>query len=284
MNAIKTLRKVVVMSLAVLLLFSCSEDEITTFDGEDNVYFSLKKWTSSASGSLYSVSDFQIGDVYHSQSWTVYSTAWDSIFISLALDGTLEGYHVVLIPVTLSGNLADYDRPLAYSVGEKSTAIEGTHFKVDAFVPANKRRGAIGVSINREAMQDTVLFVDFRLQPNEYFHTNYAKINRSSTDTTKVDMAEFRLRMSSFIEKPPLWDSAMKNYLGDYSQKKMFLVLSLTRGDINELYVTTTSKLNVGLVIAWGKVLKNYLNEQKAAGNTIYEADGVTEMIAGKNV
>lgn len=286
MNIIRLIFKknVWLVCLCMVILFSCKEDEIITYEGNANVYFLLKKWTTSQSGVTYSVADFPVEEgLLYSTSWYVQSTAWDSISTSLALDGTDKGYHVTLIPVGLSGNLVDYDRPLSYKVGENSTAVEGEHFKVTAMIPANKRYGALAVSINRETVRDTSLVVDFTLEESEFFQTNYALINRSSSDTTKVDMCQFRLRMSSFIVEPPFWKSNMLNYLGDYSQKKMLLILELTNGDISIFYPEKSSQLVIGQIIAWGKILKTYLNEQRNLGNIIYENDG-TEMTAGKSV
>lgn len=263
-----------------MLLFSCKEDEISIYEGETNIFFLLKKWSTIAT--TYSIVDFPVEEnLLCSDEWIGISAAWDSISVSLAFDGTSQGYHTTLIPVRISGNSADYDRPLSYTVGANSTAIEGEHFKVTALVPANKRDGAIAVSINREMVKETELFVDFNLIPNDYFQTNYAAINRSSTDTTKVDMHQFRLIMSSFIKEPPMWKNALIYYFGTYSQKKMLLILELTGGDINELYV---ARPTIALMVAWGKILKTYLNEQRRLGNIIYEEDNVTEMTYGTSV
>lgn len=286
MNTIKTIRGFAFACLAVWVVFSCTEDQIDIYSGEADAFFTLKRWTSSqtsktTTATTYRVTDFLVDDELYSDTFYVQTTAFDSLFVSLAMDGTNVGYHVTLIPVSLSGGLADYDRPLNYSLGANSTAVENEHFKVKAIIPANKPIGAIAVSINRETVRDTVLFVDFHLLPNEHFQTNYAPINRSTTDTTKVDLYQFRLRMSSFIEKPPRWDSNMLNYFGVYSQKKMFLILELTDGDIEQLYADKTP--SVGLMKAWGKILKAYLVDQKAKGTPILE-DDESEMTYGKSV
>lgn len=286
MNIIKTIRGFAFACLAVLVVFSCTEDQIDTYSGEADAFFSLKRWASSqtsstANSTTYRVTDFPVDGTLYSDTFFVQTTAWDSLEVSLAMDGTEVGYHVTLIPVSLSGNLVDYDRPLAYSLGKNSTAVEDTHFKVKAMIPANNRTGALAVSINRETVKDTVLFVDFHLLPNEHFRTNFAPIARSTTDTTKVDLYQFRLRMSSFIEKPKFWDSNMRVYFGVYSQKKMFLILELTGGDIQKLYGDKAPDL--GLMIAWGKILKVHLVDQKAKGNPVLEEDG-SEMAYGTAV
>lgn len=279
MNTIRlSLKKNVwLICLSMIFVFSCKEDEISVYEGETNVFFLLKKWSNAAA--KYSIDDFPVEEgLLYSDEWTDMSVAWDSIIVSLARDGTNKGYHIALIPVRISGNTTDYDRPLNYTLGANSTAVEGEHFKVNALIPANKRDGALAVSINRETVRDMEVFVDFILKPNEYFQTNYAMINRSSSDTTKVDMHQFRLRMSSFITPPSAWNTTLIYYLGAYSQKKMFLILELTGGDINELYKTNPS---LPLMTAWGKILKVYLNEQRNSGNIIYEEDGVTPMNYG---
>lgn len=284
MNTIILKRNLWLICLGLFFLFSCKEDEIKFYEGETNIFFLLKKWTASTSSATYSITDFPVEEGLYSDFWEIPNNAMDSITTSLAMDGTDKGYHVKLIPVGISGSLVDYDRFFDYTLGANSTAVEGEHFKVTAMIPANQRYGALAVSINRETVRDTILVVDFNLISSDNFQTNYAKIQRSSNDTTKVDMCQFRLRMSCFIEKPPFWDSNMAGYLGVYSQKKMLLILELTGGDIKIFYPEKSTQIVLGQIIAWGKLLKIYLNEQKAKDNTIYEADKVTVMTAGKYV
>jgi hypothetical protein len=281
MNTLKIKSGLLYLFSAIVLFTSCKEDRIDTFDGETNVYFSLKRWGESQNGRSYSVVDFPVGDSLYSGSWSTIKEAEDSLIVSLALDGTDEGFHLTLIPVSIAGNIADYDRPLKYTLGGNTTAVEGEHFQAEGHIPANKNIGAIAVRLDRANMKDTALVIDFILMPNEYFQTNYTTINRGFSDTTKVNLQQFRLYASSFLEKSLVWDSQLFSFLGTFSRKKVFLILELTGGGINELYPEKSADLN--LMIAWGKILKNYLTQQKQQGNTVYEEDG-TEMSAGPSV
>lgn len=279
MDTIKIKKSLLFLFSAVLLFSSCSEDETDTFSGETNVYFSLKRWSSS--GRTYTLTNYQVEDVSYSGEWSTIKEARDSMIVSLAFDGTEEGYHVTLIPVSISGNVVDYDRPLSCTIGANTTAVKGEHFEIAdeySIIPANKRIGAIAVMLNRANFIDKIHAIDVNLIPNVHFQTNYTTIERSAADTTKVNMQQFRLYVSSFLEEPSSWTT---NYLGTFSRKKVYLVLELTGGDINEFYPEIGTP-DVSLMIAWGKVLKKYLTDKKAAGETVYEEDGVTEMTAGR--
>lgn len=226
----------------------------------------------------YTVTEFPVGDSLYTGEWNTIREAQDSIFASLALDGTDEGERVELIPVSISGNIADYDRQIGFTLDKQvTTAVPEEDFKAEGFVPAGKRIGAIAVRLNRASFKDTTLAIGFHLVPNEHFQTNYRVINRSSSDTAKVNMQSFKLVVTSVLTPPVMWNS-LKNYFGTFSRKKIFLILEITGGDVDDLY---TSQPTLALMVAWGKTLKNYLLEQKNKGNTIYEEDGVTEMTAG---
>lgn len=280
MKEIRIKKVLLFLCAAVFLFSSCKEDQIDTFSGETNVYFSLKRWGSGSNGYSYAVTNFPVEDSLYSGSWSTITAARDSLIASLAFDGTDQGYHVALIPVSISGNVVDYDRPLDYTLAEHTTAVAGKHFQAEGMIPANKRIGAIAVRLNRASFKDTTFVIDFNLVANEHFRINYTTINRSASDTAKVNLQQFRLYASSFLEKSAYWDTRFLNYLGAFSRKKVFLILEITGGDIEVLYKADAS---ADLIIAWGKTLKNYLAEQKAQGNTIYEEDG-TEMTAGSRV
>lgn len=255
---------------------SCKEDKLDTYYGETNVFFSLQRWT--RSNKNISLDDFLVDGGLHSDNWRVEAT-WDSTAVSLALDGTLEGYRVVLLPVDISGDVVDYDRQLGYKVDKESTAVEGTHFKVDAYIPANKTMGALAVSVSRAALRDTALWVGFSLIANEHFQTNYRTITRSQSDTTKISMLDFKLNMSGYLIKPSYW-SRWQSYFGDFSFKKMYLIIELCNADITYFY-DNYAKMTVSLANAYGSALKLYLKEMSDAGTPVYEEDEVTLMSAG---
>lgn len=260
-----------ILLLAIFLLSACKEDEIATFESESNVYFTLQRWFSSPTTKTYTISDYSIPDqegVLHSFEWVMQSTPYDSIKVSFALQASGND-RLQLIPVNLMGDIVDYDRELSYTIGQKSEVAENDGFRiVDARIPAGKNLGSIAVLLEREIFKDTTYVIDFELRENEYFQTKYKSIVRSLNDTTKVDLLKFRLVVSDLLLQPDKWASS---YFGKFSRKKVYLVIELTKGDIEDFYVTSP---NLALMNAWGSALKNYLAEMQAAGTPVLEEDG----------
>jgi hypothetical protein len=268
---------------AAFFFSSCHEDKLDLYAGGEfsnqtsHIYFSLQRWA--ASGINYTL-NYPIGEQIYTQKWQRIVAPQDSITKSYALDPSGTARDTVYIPVSLMGSPVNRDRTFEYATGEETTAEEGRDFRViAASIPANEVVGAILVEIEREAIKDATFVIDFMLLTNEEFQTNYTTIKRSSSDTTQVDLREFRLRVSDFLEVPKRW-STLRGYFGDFSRKKFYLLRDVAHANLNELYVDSPSLI---LMNSWGGILKRYLAEQKEAGNTIYEDDGVTEMKSGQN-
>ncbi|KAA6340292.1 hypothetical protein EZS27_011842 [termite gut metagenome] len=278
-------KKYVFSFLGIVLFFSsCHEDKLDLYAGGEfsnqtsHIYFSLQRWT--PSGINYTL-NYPIGTQIHTQKWQRIVAPQDSITKSYALDPSGTASDTVYIPVSLMGLPVNRDRTFRYTTWGETNAEEGRDFRViAASIPANEVVGAILVEIEREAIKDTAFVIDFLLLTNEEFQTNYTMIKRSSSDTTQVDLREFRLRVSDFLEVPKLWGT-IRTFLGDFSRKKLYLLRDVAHADLNELYA---SHPNLILMNSWGSILKRYLADQKEAGNTIYEDDGVTEMKSGQSV
>lgn len=261
--------------LAIILFQGCKEDRLDLYDSEANIYFSLRKY-----GKTYEL-NYPIGTKTYSQTWLRLTAPIDSLAISYGyLKADEKQTDTIYVPVSLMGNLAPTNRPIGYKFGPNTTATEGTDFKiVSADIPANKELGAIAIEVYR-AKYEKVKIIDFELLPNETFQTNYKEIIRSKTDTTKVSTLQFRVSISDNLSEPSRWRYYV-SYLGDFSAKKLLLIRDITNIDIEEIFYSAYSP-QPPEVLALGSILKKYLREQKAAGNTIYEEDGVTEMTSGR--
>ncbi|MDU1892892.1 MAG: DUF4843 domain-containing protein [Dysgonomonas sp.] len=261
----------------IVLLSSCKEDKLDTFSGESDIYFTLQRWKGGM-GIDYKL-EFPFGDIVYTQEWEMIRQTQDSITKSYALDYSGDLYDTIYIPVSLMGDVTDYDRTFSYKFKESTQAVEGTDFRiVTAMIPAHKSIGAIAVEVDRESLKDTTYIIDFRLVPNNNFQTNYTTINRSSTNNTKVDLREFRLRISDLLEKPQRWNNS---YLGPFSRKKVRLLIEVANADIDYLY---SAKPDTGILTSWGKLLKLYLLDQmNNHNNIIYDEDG-SIMTSGTNV
>ncbi|MBK5721971.1 DUF4843 domain-containing protein [Dysgonomonas sp. Marseille-P4677] len=210
-------------------------------------------------------------------------TPRDSITVSYGfLEKGQKPIDTAYIEVSIMGDLADYDRQIKYKIGEKTTAIEGTDFKIlDAYIPANNTAGAIAVELYREKYTDLTKRIFFDLLPNEHFQTNFKEVLVRKTDTLKTSTINFQLTVSDFLTIPPQWGN-YQSFLGPFSAKKLFLLKEIANVDIEIFYMTGANAPSIPYVTALGSILKKYLAEQKRADNTIYEDNG-KEMVAGKD-
>lgn len=276
----KMIKKGLMIFLFAGILFgvSCQEDKLDAFNGETNIYFSLQRWWPSSKGIYTYNLNFPIGDNIYTETWNSTSSAQDSIVRSYARNPSPERFDTAYIPVSIMGDLKEYDRTFNCVV-TNTTVEEGRDFKVIAsMIPANQIMGAIAIQLERAAFTDTTHVIDFRLLPGNELYTNYTEIDKhSASDTTKVDLLKFRLVVTDILVKPPRW---YNGYLGPFSRKKMYLLIELTNLNVDYFYGSP----QLAEQFSWGFLLKKYLREQANLGNIIYEEDGVTPMAAGSSV
>ncbi len=274
-------RTILIFLFAIIFFNSCKEDKLDIYKGETNVYFSLQKWAESPGNNYYL--NYPIGNKVYTESWIRIIAPIDSINKSYGfLEQGLKLIDTVYIPVSIMGELANNKRQLSYKLGVGTTATENVDFKVlSATIPANMNIGAIAIELYREKYAQTTKVINLELIPNNDFQTNFNEILRSKTDTLKVSTLDFRLTVSDHLTTPPYWAS-YAYYLGPFSVKKIFLLKEIANVEVEVFYSTTRQSLS--LIQAWGSILKKYLLEKKRSGNTIYEEDAVTEMVAGPNV
>lgn len=86
------------------------------------------------------------------------------------------------------------------------------------------------------------------------------------------------IRMDESFPMPTWWFVRGQPYFGDWSQKKAMLICDVMNID-RERWMA--DELQPGYLRFCGQYMQQYLNEQKALGNTIYEDDNETEMEMG---
>jgi len=260
-----------VLLFTVIAFQACKYDTLMLFDQKPNVYFTYLDGTDRALDST-NVRFFYI----------------------LGTEATVD------IPVSITGALSNVDRYAAFAVNtDLTTAVEGVHYEFltnTITIPANSTSGQLGIRILRSpdlAIDREILKLSIRLEPNEQFDTEYkARLNT----TTKVSrqVLEYPIYMSDILTKPRYWSSVNETYfLGTYSEKKFTLICELngfphsyldgepwydSDGNLISQMTSTTASTYIQV---YAKRTYIYLEAQKAAGNTIYEADGVTEMKLG---
>ena len=243
--------------------------------------------------------------VYYSLLVDVYTTGEDNRTndsINVKFFYTLENVVLVNIPVSITGPLSNVDRYAAFEVNaEASTAVEGTHYEFLAnriTTPANSTGGTLTVRIIRSPdlqVDGKTLKLAVKLVPNEHFNTDYNRKLLSTTTGKSKQIIEFPIYVSDIITVPKHWNGGAPTdvyIFGPFSVKKCLLVCEVNNippsfldgeplVDVNgEIRQITTANV-MGITQTFAKWTQIYLNQQKALGNTIYEADGVTEMKMG---
>lgn len=184
------------------------------------------------------------------------------------------------IKIKTIGQVYDYDRAVNLKITPVN-AVEGVDFEPLAeqyVVKAGENSLVVPiVMIRTGALQKEEKVIDMELLENEYFKTYYDYGSGDRVTWVKTNRLKQTLIFSEFMnQRPATWDPYV---LGTFSQKKFNLICN-EMGIAREKFLDSKYMSYRTNYIA--SYMKKYLAEQKAAGNTIYEEDGVTEMTMGK--
>ncbi|MFV0541178.1 MAG: DUF4843 domain-containing protein [Aestuariibaculum sp.] len=246
---------------SITLLFSaCSKDELEQFDtNTSHIYF---EWAKEGTNGLGLKSSQYI----------------DSLNISFAYELPSFTDSIINVPVKLLGYTTKTERVVNLKVLTSSSAIQDTHYEIPTSVtfPADSVRTYIPVKIKRDAaLKDQVAALKFELLPNQYFDTAIFTTQESTDVDRAISFTQFEITFSDILTEPKYW-FILKNYLGDFSAKKLYLF-----AELNGISVPNYNELpNISTFLAQVRILKTYLAQQKAAGTPILEEDG-TEMKLG---
>lgn len=255
------MKKILILSFAFLFFLgftSCNQEEIETYHDTDNIYFSPSVFLIPVNG-------------------TVITT--DSTGFSFALDKPSIVDRIYKIPIRVQGKLSDVDRKVKVAIDSKSTAVEGTHFKLpdNIVIGAGKEVDTIEVKVYRTAdMKTNSFLLILNLQENESFTTNMkSKVINPLTNKTMSHIS-YKLTFDDKLSQPPGW---FASFLGVFTAKKFFLMCDLMHLDPSMFNQKLGSPgLSVADIQYYQNFMKRYLADQKAEGNIIYEEDG-KEMI-----
>ena len=240
-------------------MISCKKD-LKTYDGASGIYF------------------------LHSMVSLNNIASNDSLVVSFAYAKTTTKDSLVLVPVRITGAPANKDREFKMTIAPSSTAIAGTHYEIltkTLLIPANQTTAIIVVNLKRTLdMLENTFMVRFNLEENDNFKMPMKDVVVNTATGKKKSYITYSIWVSDILKKPKAW---FDHYMGTFSRKKLFLLAEVAGieniGDLDNTSITTIPK-----TIYYGTFLQRYLNEMKAGGKTIYEEDGVTEMIMGPGV
>lgn len=235
----------------MLASWGCSKETIDLYSGKSLLYFDYSIHTSNKRN----------------------PTRIDTTLFTFSLANTALTDSVYNMQISLMGKQSPQDRPFTIKVVDSATtAIAGVHYEAlkDMYImPANSSVVYIPVKFFRtQEMSSKQFQLQLQLQPNADFDTTLTQ----PEDKINVATATYTIYIDDQIARPVRWLDA---YLGTFSRKKILLICSQLNMTPND-FVTIAVAENVYI----GKAIQRYLNQQKLAGNTIYEDDG-TEMIMG---
>lgn len=210
--------------------------------------------------------------------------------------------------VTLVGQVKDYDREFIFvpvelekdEIVKDPDGLEKDRYKPalakrpdgssdykiiseKIIFPAGTNEAKVKVALYRTnlATEGVTRKIYFELRENENFKLLYPT-NPSDVRTTSMSFL-----INEKIYTPWWWD-AEDDYgvpmFGTYSKNKSLMIADMNHIDRN-LWTDCNSLEElggIGRLRFLAMTFQTYLNEQKAAGNIIYEEDGVTEMVMGE--
>ncbi|QHS59342.1 DUF4843 domain-containing protein [Chitinophaga agri] len=242
-----------IAALLLLAIVSCKKETIDFYSGESLLYFD---------------NSINYGNQRNTQridtALFTFSLAPETV-----LDSTLN------VRVSVMGRQADHDRRFAVKVIDSlTTAVAGVHYEPlqnEYIVPANKSVVYIPVRFHRtKEMASEQYRLQLQIQPNQEFDTT---LTQPRTKDSVVATATLTLFIDDQIAKPARW---LDGYLGTFSRKKILLICEQLQMTVND-FIT----IAVAEAVYIGKAMQRYLNQQRDAGNIIYEENG-TEMIMGE--
>lgn len=240
------------------LLVSCKKSEISSYNGQTNIYFS------SALDPI--------------PSW-----GRDSLSVSFALKALVKD-SLIKIPVRVMGKPSDADRIYAIKIATGSNAKEGIHYdfyKENFTIPAGKLVDSLQVLLHRSPdLKNNGVSVVFELVPNNNFTTQIQNEKPVPGYPKGYSFNTFRLNSNDILQMPESW---IDYYLGDFTAKKFYLIGEVLGADLNKFSGPAFVNISFSDLLYYGVALQRYLNNQKAAGKTVYEVNG-DEMIMGPGV
>ncbi len=164
----KTKNILIIFSLLILVL-SCSKDEITTYRGDDYIYF-----------------EDEVDD----------DGEYPSTYFTFLFEDASVTEKTIEIPMLVSGYMVDNDRLFSVStIDSLTTAVENTHFEIDPelqLIPGNSTGGNLVVKILRTSdMEDTEYTLGLTVTSNDNFIPAFNLV--------------YKLRFSDFLAEPDWW-------------------------------------------------------------------------------
>lgn len=166
---------------------------------------------------------------------------------------------------------AVHDRPYLLEIDPSSTAILGQHYTLlnkDFLIRKNQSLDTLYIRWHRTRdMQEAILSLKLLLKANTHFNTELQESKADPRTGLTTSYIQHDVRVHDMIPKPIYW---LDDHFHTFSSKKFLLFCAVF--SMEPLYFINLR--DAGEMMAMAKVMQRYLNDQKAAGKTIYELNG----------
>lgn len=190
---------------------------------------------------------------------------------------------IIRIPVAITGNLVDYDRPFALRI-DSTTMQQGVHYDIvgTPMIRANRAVDTLKIKLYRTAdIQEKGVDLFISLVENDNFQTN---IPFRYINGTIYPLLDYHLYLDDIADVPYLWTTYVgKSYIfstwGSYSKAKVDLMLKVLQIDPGYFYDSSYA-ISSQQILNWGSYMKYWLAAEKAEGRLYYDENGkVIDMI-----
>lgn len=202
-----------------------------------------------------------------------------SVSISKTISFGYVGYSkrdsILAIPIAVTGDTMQVDRPVKVSLGTGTTAVEGTHYSFlkSPVIRAGKVTDTVYVKINRTADMTTKQFeLNLLLEQNDYFSTRLRD--------TAANYLKYKLLLDDMAGTSYLWVSfsntrGILSYFGDYSRRKVDLMIEVLQVDPALFYDPVNgSFFGTSRVLAYGRYMALWLTQEANAGRIYLDENG----------
>lgn len=257
--------------MLLILGASCKKEALLTYKSDDNIYFNLIVGTNPATNDL--------------------GRHQDTLDITFSFDDASVTDTLIDLPVAVTGEASSQNRNFNLVVDPASTAKAGTNYELPAsfVVRAGLIQDTVRIRFKRTPeLKTNVLSLLLSLADNDQFKANLLYRSRSpqsqtgtiySTDTVK--MKTFKITVGDMLSAGPYWPSYYEYSFGTFSEKKVRLMNQIAGMPLSFWSKPANTAQERSDIAYYGSFTARYLSDQAYAGNTIYEADGITPMKMG---
>ena len=230
---------VFILSLLIVILGACKEEEIAPYKGDCGIYFDVKQ------------------------------AVLDTILIPWGLRNSEIKEQVVNLKVCLLGDVATYDRKFLIEVISDETdslrSLEGVDylkFPTEYVMPANKAETNIPVTVLRTdvLMQQARRFT-IRLQETSELQFLYSRTQYVDSVTSRMIDIQRVIYMNEDFPEPWWWNSYGKSIFGEWSATKSKVICDVMGIDRGVWVGNLVEPLTVGYIRFVGKYMHRWLQE-----------------------